>query len=208
MAARVERKPFAATLAPRWAAEGLGKGTLVRGGARLDAAQFNAEDAVVVDVGAAGALAGAVSIPVTALSGPIPNGTTLDFGGAKYATLTAAAAAGATALAVRAIPTALVDADIATYKGTKKKYVRGGTVIGRTWLEAEAGTPYGPAVDTDDEVRLVAFDVIDADKVPDVELYKPGALVKTNFLPQWGTLSATLRGKIRSAYVPISRGVA
>lgn len=199
---------YTVTLRARWAGEPLGKETLVRGGARVDPAQFNAEDAVVVDVGAAGAAIGATSVPVNALSGPIPNGTVLDFGGTKFAVLTAAAAAGATTITVRALVTALVDADIATYTGIKKKLIVSGTVIGRTNAEAIAGTPFGPAANTDDQVYLLAFDIHDALRNPDADLYRYGRLVKMNFLPQYATMGATLLGKVRTNYEALERGVA
>lgn len=59
--------------------------------------------------------ADAVSLPVNALSARLASGTVLYFGGSKkFAILTAAAAAGATALTVQALPTALVAGDVAT----------------------------------------------------------------------------------------------
>jgi hypothetical protein len=83
-----------------WIGDFLDREHMIPGGAKVDAAQFNAEDAVVVTT-TAGASADAVSIAVAALSGPIPNGTTLYFGESKeFAMLTAAAAAGATSLTV------------------------------------------------------------------------------------------------------------
>lgn len=206
--AKLEINNYSANLVARWAGEVRGKENLVRGGARADAAQFNAEDAVVVTVGAGGAAIGAISVPVAALSGPIPSGTTLDFGGAKFAVLTAAAAAGATALAVRAVPTALAAGDAATYKGIKRKLLASGVLVGRTNAEAVAGTPFGPAVGTDDQVYIVAFDNTDLDRIPEIELYRYGRLVKTNFLPQWTTMGATLQGKVRANYETIERGVA
>ncbi len=207
MPAKVEVTNYSANLTARWAGETLGKENLVRGGARLDPAQFVAEDAVVVDVGAAGAAIGATAVPVVALSGPIPIGTVLDFGTTKFATLTAAAATGATSLTVRALATALVDADVTTYKGIKKKLVRSGALIGRTNAEAVAGTAFGPAAGTDDQVYLVSFDITDADSNYDVELYRYGRLVKANFLPQWTTMGTTLQGKVRANYETIERGV-
>lgn len=90
---------------------------------------------VVVTVGVAGAAAGDTSIPVAALSGPIPAGTLLDFGTNKFARLTAAAAAGATALTVAAIPTALVSTNTATFKGgTQQARVTTAAAIGATSL--------------------------------------------------------------------------
>lgn len=72
---------------------------------------------VVVNVGAAGAIATATSVPVDALTGPIPNGTTIRLGTKKFITLTAAAALGATSLTVEALATALVQNDTGTYQG-------------------------------------------------------------------------------------------
>lgn len=205
---KMEISGFSANLRARWAGEPFGMDTLVRGGGQIDPAQFAAEDAVTVDVGAAGAAAGATSVPVAALSGPIPNGTVLYFGGAKFARLTAAAAAGATSLTVAALPTALVDADVTTYMGLKKKVVKAGTLVGRTFTEAADGTPFGPAAAADDQVYLVAFEVPDADKNREVELYRHGKLVKTNFLPGWSTMAAALQAKVRADYETIERGVA
>lgn len=88
--------------------------------------------AFTVTVGTGGAAIGATTVPVTALPGALPSGVTLDFGGAKFARLTAAAAAGATSLTVTALVTALVAGDVATYTGaaTGKKRLLAGTVVG------------------------------------------------------------------------------
>lgn len=186
--------------APRWAGDYMNREHLVPGGAKLDASAFNATDAVVVTVGAAGALAAATAVPVDALSGPIPSGTTLHFGTDKYATLSAAAAAGATSLTTLAIPTALVDNDTATYAGTQTKAVPSGTVVGRTFTERANGDPFGPAADADDEIYLTAFDVTDASVLDDVELYRHGGVVKENYLPVFSALSAALKAAIRANY--------
>ena len=108
---------------PVWAADFLSREHLVPGGARLDAAQFYNTDAVLVTVGSS-ASAGATSITVTALTGAIPSGTVLDFGGAKFARLTANAAAAATTLTVAALPTALAGAETARYLGVGYDTVR------------------------------------------------------------------------------------
>lgn len=167
----------------------------------MDPAQFHGQDAVSVVVGAAGALAAATSVPVAALSGPIPSGTVLDFGTGKFAVLTAAAAAGATSLTVRAIPTALVSGDTALYEGTQLNTVVSGTFIGRTIAERDANTGFGPAADADDEFFFVAFDVTDVSNNPDVELYRQGGVVYENFLPVFSALSSAQKAKIRSLYV-------
>lgn len=185
---------------PRWAGDYFDRSSLIPGGARLDPAQFLAPDAVVVNVGAAGALAGAVAVPVDALTGPIPSGTVLDFGGAKFARLTADAAAAAVELTVAALPTALVDADVATYPGTLAKNIPSGTPIGRTFAEREAGTAFGPGAAADDEFFLTAFDIDDVALNPNVELYRPGMVVKENFLPGYATMIAGVVAKIRAVY--------
>ncbi len=185
---------------PVWAGDFLNREHLVPGGARLDAAQFPATDAVIVTVGAAGALVDDTAVPVAALAGPIPSGTVLDFGDKKLAVLTAAAAAGATILTVRAIPTALVSGDVATYAGVGRVVVQSGTAVGRTFAERAAGTDFGPAVDTDDEVFLVAFEVPDANRNPEIELYRHGGIVKENFLPDYADMDADLLTILRDVY--------
>lgn len=66
---------------------------------------------VVVDTG--GAMAAATSVPVVALTKSAPIGTVIEFGTrAKTATLTAAAAVGATSLTVSALPFALTAGDV------------------------------------------------------------------------------------------------
>lgn len=265
---------------PRWAGDFGGREHIMPFPARLDAAQFNKTDAVVVVVGAAGAAIGATSIPVDALSGAIPSGTFLNFGayapvivtvsdadvnagettigvaalsgpipagtrlefsgaGAGYAQLTANAEAGATSLTVEALPedidngatatfaggtkqarltanaaagaTALtvdelqfplVDDETATYAGTgtTKKTVPSGTPVGRTYAERDASDGFGPADTDDDEFFLTYFDVYDADDNPDVELYRPGSLVKENYLPNWSSLATLMKTKIRTVY--------
>lgn len=185
---------------PAWAGDILDREHLVPGGARIDAAQFLALDSVVVTTTALAA-AGATSIAVTALSGAIPNGTILYFGESQeFAMLTVAAAAGATTLTVQALPVQIESGDVATYTGTGVKTVYSGTPIGRTFAERAAGTAFGPAGAADDEVYLVAFDVMDAARNADVELYRYGSIVKENFLPNFSTIIAGVLTKIRANY--------
>jgi hypothetical protein len=136
---------------------------------------------------------------VDALSGPIPSGTVLNFGTNKFARLTAAAAAGATSLTVAAIPTALVDNDTATYAGTLTKLVPSGTFLGRSIVERDAGTGFGPWVTGDADEYLLAFDVTDADVNPDCDLYRHGGVVKDNFLPASSQVAGEL-ARIRALY--------
>lgn len=88
-----------------------------------------------------------------------------------------------------------------------RKVIPSGTVLGRTYAEREAGTGFGPAADTDDEILIAAYDVTNAVDLTDVELYRPGSVVKENFLPDWDTLSAAVKASIRANYQTI-KGVA
>jgi hypothetical protein len=126
----------------------------------------------------------------------------LRFAAGKYAYSTAAAAAGATSIAVEALPVALTSGDKATYKGsgTKPVTIVSGTLIGRTWAERDAGTALGPAADTDEEIYLLAFDISDASKNNDADLYRYNSIVKETFVPGWAGLSSTLKAFVRSHY--------
>lgn len=185
----------------RWAGDYLGRDNLIPGGVKIDAAQFKSDDAVTVVVGAAGAGLGATAVPVAALSGALPVGTVLWFGTTKSAQLTAAAAKGAVSLAVTALPVALVSGDTATYLGVGPKYIPSGTIVGRTLAERDAMTPFGVPADADDEIYLIAFDITDATRNDDAELYRPNNIVYENFLPaDFAAASATIKGKVRTLY--------
>lgn len=193
--------------APVWAGDYLDREHLVPGGAKLAAAAFLREDAVTVTVGVAGAAQGATSVPVAALTGPIPSGTILRFSADEYARLSSAAAAGATSLAVEALVNALESGDTATYAGVGAFAVRSGTLVGRTYAERASGDAFGPWTTGDDEVYLVVYDVLDVTANNDVELYRHGGIVKENFLPGFASLAAGALAAIRAAY-QTTRGVA
>lgn len=150
----------------------------------------------------ADAAAAATTLTVFPLDGTIANTQTALFpGGTKQARLTADAAAGATTLTVDELQFALATSDTATYSGTTGvKLIPSGTPIGRTIAERDAGTAYGPALSTDDEIFLVAFDVTDAALNADVELYRGGSIVKETFVPGWAGLAAALKTAIRAKY--------
>lgn len=156
----------------------------------------------------ADAAQGATTLTVFPLDGTIANGQTATFaGGTKQARLTSAAAAGATSLVVDELQFALVAGNTATYPGagTGLKTIRSGKVLGWTYTERN-GTPpllLGPAADTDDEVLILAFDIVDADTNNDAVIYRPGSVVKENYLPDYATLSATVLAKVRAAYQTI-----
>lgn len=187
---------------PLWVGDYLSHDTVMRVPVKLDVAQFNAVDAVKV-IASANAAQNATSVAVAALSGAIPNGTVLDFGGAKFARLTAAAAAAATVLTVAALPTAIAQNDTATFRGIGKKSIPSGTFIGRTIAERDAGTAWGPVDIGDDEQYLTTRDVADAARDNTTEIYRHNKTVKENYLPGWATLAANLKARVRALYACI-----
>ena len=197
--AKIEYSVPQTQFAGAWVQDELDRLHVRAGGAMLAAGDFPFYQQVNVTVGTGGALAGAVTVPVAALSGPIPTGTVLDFGGARFARLTAPTAQGATALTVAALPTALAAGDAAVYAPVRRRFVPSGTLVGRTNAEAGAGRGFGPvAVDaagnaTDDEVYLTVYDVYDADQNPMVSLYRRDSLVATRYLPTQNNLAIVRR---------------
>ncbi len=187
---------------PEWMGDYWSRDTVMPVPVKLDAAQFNAADAVKVVVTANRAV-DAVEVAVTALSGPIPSGEVIDLGGKKFVRLTAPAAKNAVSLAVSALATALVTNDTGTYKGVGKKSVPSGTPIGRTIAERDAGNAWGPAADTDDEFYLTTRDLSDLTKDATTEIYRHNKVVKENYLPGWASWATAIKNKTRALYACI-----
>jgi len=187
--------------APEWLADFGSRDHLALFPAKLLASAFNDLGGVYVEV-TANAAADATSVSVVALAQPIPAGAVLDFGGKKFARLTAEAAIGATSLTVAALATALADGDITYWSEYGRKMIKSGTLVGRTYAERDANTPFGPAVDTDDEIYLVAFDIENANDENDCELVEHGTRIKENYLPDWTVISANanLLADLRANY--------
>lgn len=123
----------------------------------IDALAFPLKSGVTLDFGpqasvvatlTANKAIGQTSIAFTALTGPIPSGTILNFGVNKQAVTTAAAATGATSVAVEALDTALVSGDVATYQGGQKlAELTADAAAGATSLTV-AALPYALADET------------------------------------------------------------
>lgn len=174
-------------------------------GIRVQTSAIAAQGATTVAVDALTIGTNAVAPLITTGNIVIPSGTVLDFGGAKFARLTADAALGATSLTVTALVTALADNDVAVYSVAGLKVIPSGTFVGRTISERDAGTPFGVnAPTTDDEQFLTYNDVITRDAVADVELYRQGSLVKENYLPGWADYSTDSKTSLRAKYQCIS----
>lgn len=185
---------------PLWAADYLNRDTVMPFGVRLDPAQFNAVDAVVVKV-TGNTAADLTTVPVAPLSGPIPSGEVIDLGGKKFIRLTAPAAKNAVQVSVSNLATALVANDTGTYKGMGRISVPSGTLIGRTYTERDNGAGWGPAdVDNDQEQYLTTRDVSDMSKDATTEVYRHNKAVKENYLPNWTGLTTNVKNKIRALY--------
>lgn len=205
--AKTARTKWTGAGRPRWLADETSRDHLVPGGVKLDSAAFPVEDAVTVTT-PGGAAIGAVAIPVTGLSGPIPSGTILNFTGVgEFALLTAPATAGATSLTVEALDAAIEAGDTATYPGLGKKFVPSGTLLGQMQAEMDAGAAWGPIADGDDHVRVLRFSIENLLENNDGVLVRPfGTVLKYNLLPQ-APLSAARLTQLRTAGYVLQRGV-
>jgi hypothetical protein len=187
---------------PNWAAEAIGPAQLIPGGARLDAAQFSYSDSFTLTLAAGVVTAGASkTLTLTAgLKKSIPAGHTLNFGSSEYFTLSTKAAEGATTI-VGTLAADVEGGESAVFSGVSgKKLVKAGTLVGRTYTERDAGTAFGVAEATDDEIYLLAFDTVDAMVNPECDLLRHNTLVRDHLLPGWSDLSTDLKAELRSLY--------
>lgn len=196
--------------APRWAGDfGSPELGLMRGGLRLDPAQFTST--VYTITVTEPATAGDAALTVAALPVALPAGTFLQSGTNEIIRIATNAALGATALVVDAIGQALEDNDVFLYTVVHASpvVVPDGTPVGRTLAERNSGDGFGPAAAADDEIYLIYFPVQDVVINPDFVGYRPdaGRIVKENFLPSgWDTISGVVT-KLRAKYTLI-RGAA
>lgn len=188
-----------------WMGDFVNRDHLVPGGFRLSTAGFPREDGVTLTVSDAAADTGEDDIDIVAAEGPIPTGSVLKNAAGKYVELTSAVAVDDENIDVVALPFDVADASELVYEGTKLKVIKAGTPVGRTKAEQLAGDPLGPGDAADDEFYLLAFDVIveEGQTEADAVAYRPGSIVKINFLPDWDATAEavpTLDAKIRATY--------
>lgn len=183
---------------PRWMGDFAGRDQLYPYPAKLDKALFTDQGGIPVTV-AASAIATATSVTIAALTLNafasqtlisagnivIPAGTTIYFGTNKYATLTANAKLGDTTLTVAALPTALAGTETGTYNWWNGKTIPSGMLVSRTLAQRDANALWHPAISTEAEIALIAFDIPNAIVDDDIALYRPnaGLIVKENYLP-------------------------
>ncbi|MGI8765696.1 MAG: hypothetical protein ACR2KM_04160 [Gemmatimonadaceae bacterium] len=189
---------------PIWAGSFIESDDLLPGGAKLDPAAFPAVTTPAFTVTAtAPEAAGATTVAVVALPYALPAGTMLNFGiPGKLARLTVAAAAGALALTVAPLSSALVGTETAAVPATRGAIVLAGAVVSRTLAQRDAKVGFHPAIATEDEIFIVAFGNTDVQKVADIDLILPSRdfVIKENFLPGFAGLDAALVTKLRGLY--------
>ena len=149
----------------------------------------------------ADAAAGATALTVAALAHEIEDTSVAAFGAGRsaFAQVTVAADANDTTLTVEPLAGPIPDDATATYTVTTTN-VPAGTLVGRTYAERAAGTDFGPAATSDDEIYLTAWDVTDLTVNNDVELVRHGTLVYEDLIPDWSSLGATMQAAVRAAY--------
>lgn len=180
---------------PAWAGDGLNHKSIYPGGIKLDASQFTSAELTV------NAIAAVDATSITLASGltrEINVGQVIDFGGKKFARPTVFAAVGATTITVAPLVTALAVGDTGNFSGIK--FVPSGTLVGRTFVERDAGADFGPGATTDDELFLLAYDVPNAIENPLGAAYRHTCLVFENYLPGWSGLASGAKTAIRSRY--------
>lgn len=89
---------------------------------------------------------------------------------------------------------------IGTVETAAGRVVVSGTFVGRTFAERDAGGQYGPFAAGDEDCGLIRYDV-HVERNNDAELVPTGAIIKENYLPDWETLSAAAKAKLRAMYV-------
>lgn len=188
---------------PEWAAECLPADKLLNAGTQLDIAQFMFSDSVSLTLAAGAVTAGSnKTLTLTSgLTGGIPAGTILDFGAGEYATLTVKASEGATTITGVTLAADLEGGESATYKGSSGHItVESGKLVGRTYTERANGDGFGPAVSTDDEIYIVAFQVERAEIDSGFTAVRHETLVYEDKLPGWNEFDANTKAAVRSRY--------
>lgn len=158
----------------------------------------------------AAAAIGATSLTVLAMpagSKPVATDDAVLPAGRKLAVLTATANTAATSVTVSALTFQAVDADEATYAGAGSRVqIPAGTLLGRTYAERDADTPFGSWVVGDTDGYLLAYSVVDALEDDDITLVRHQVLVKENGIPGFADLSADAKTFIRANYQTVIGG--
>lgn len=156
-------------------------------------------------------LPGTVLPAVTGTAPLIPANSILQFGAGQYVTTTADANAGDVSIAVQPVTTKILSGSVAVFSRFNTKTLLSGTLIGRSLAERLANTPFGPAAldGSDVEVYAIAYEVTDMiNLVADATAYRPGSVIRENYLPQWTALNtgpyASLLAQLRTKYVCIT----
>jgi hypothetical protein len=194
---------------PRWLADFKDRHFLMESGSQIDRTKYYPRGTVTVTVGTGGAAQGATSLPVAApgLEADLESGRTLDGGGGLFARLSAPGTAGDTSLTVAALPTAVPAGTVMRANSISGAVaIPSGTVVSRSTAERDANQPFHPPTDADaatGEVRILVYDVVDANEDDDIVMVRPGASVQIrwNYLPEYTNLSTAVKNRLATDYL-------
>lgn len=84
-----------------------------------------------------------------------------------------------------------------------KRFLEGGTFLGRTIAERDAGTGFGPALETDEEFAIALVDVADLDEDNITAGLQPnvGTVIYENFCPGFAAATAAVQAEFRKYYL-------
>lgn len=157
---------------------------------------------------ATAAAADAVTVAVGAIEQPLTKGTTLAFGGGKFARLSQPALKGAATLNVEAIPKALIVGDKAVHGGDGAKFVPGGTAV--VYLTSGKMVPYSVRPNTEAAQGLMVTNATDGSKTDALSgygVYRGGVMFE-NLLPDATGTPKVLPTQIKSDLLANGTGFA
>lgn len=187
---------------PAWAAEDLTAMCLVPAGTQAEIGEFSYTDAQTLTLSGTATAGAGVTLTLTqSLKSDILKGVILNFGSGKLFTLEQRANRGATTL-VGTLAADTANNDSYAYPGSSgRTVVPSGTLVGRTYVERDAGTGFGIAdVANDDEIFIVAFQNEYLEQNAGITLLRHDAHVYENKLPGWADMSSAEQAKIRELY--------
>ena len=198
----VTQQKFIKHTHPAWAGDFLGRESVLAGGAQLQPEDFvPAPTTLTLGNGGDAAIGDKTIVVDTALLIELREGRRLySIDSTKMVVMSKTAAIGDTTLNVFALDTAIVDLTDLIYAPTEAVKIPSGTIVGRTRAERDVNRGFGPAADADEEFYLTIHHVDDVLKDADVDLYRHGRIVYTNFLPDWTAMSATVKTAIYDNY--------
>lgn len=174
------------------------------GGIRLDSDAFRPAALTITADGAAAI--GDTELTVDALTDEVLAGALIPFPGGQIVTTRAKAEKGATTLVTEPLTAAIADGAAALFADSRRRQtIPASTLVGRTFAEQAAGTPFGPFEAGDDEVYLTIRTVQDIFRNAETEALRKNTVVATNRMPKdFDSRPAAEKTKIQELYTCIT----